>query len=373
MIILPLVLNRRGFTKVAMYSTLAIFIISVSCLALLFRHPTQGLHLFIFLFIPILIAQVMMKPLKAMLISTGLILEQTFIPIILYGTEYLMSTLVITSFLILSSFTVHLYILYRKRQEIRNRATLEDNEEKFRAIFDYSMDGIAVADPFTLRIITFNRAFQRMTGYPEKELYSMTIPEFHPKDIGKVLEDDISDLQQFKGKVSKDYAMKKKDGTIFYVDMRTTKVRYGEETYMMGVFRDTTALRNVEHQKEMRRRETEFFLDLFEHDIGNIHQSGLLSLQMAQLKKGDEKGLYIERAMRSMNRALLLVRNIKEMKKMHDKEVATQEMDLIKILYQSIQDVKHLHPEKTADIIFEPKRSTISINANSFLADVFII
>jgi PAS domain-containing protein len=163
-IILPIILNRKGYTKTAMYTTLAIFTISITCLALLFRHPSQGLHLFVFLFIPIFIAQAMMKPLKAMLITTGLIVEQTFIPIILHGTKYLMPTLVITSFLILSAFNMHLYVLYRQRQEVRNKASLLDNEEKFRSIFDHSMDGIAVADPFSLRIITFNNSFRKMTG-----------------------------------------------------------------------------------------------------------------------------------------------------------------------------------------------------------------
>jgi PAS domain S-box-containing protein len=371
-IVIPLILNKWGFTKIAMYSSIAIFTISISCLALLFRHPSQGIQLFMFLFIPIFIAQVMMKPLWAMLVSSGLILEQTILPILLYGSKYLMITLTMTSYLILLAFLIHLYVLYRERQEIRSRASLMDNEEKFRAIFDYSKDGIAVADPFSLRIITFNNAFRKMTGFSEKELLNMTIPQFHPPDIGKLLEVDISDMRQFKGKASKNYAMLKKDGSIFYVDMRTTRIKYGDETYMMGVFRDTTVERNLEHQKDMRRRETEFFLDLFEHDIGNIHQSALLSMQLAKMKKGEDKDLYIERSMRSMNRALLLVRNVKEMKKMHDKDVVTQDMNIVKILDQSIQDVMHLHPEKVARIIFESDISSIMVRANSFLVDVFI-
>lgn len=62
-------------------------------------------------------------------------------------------------------------------------AALQENEAKFRAIFECSPIGIVVGDQYGY-LVESNPAFQRMIGYSAEELWSKTISEItHPDDI----------------------------------------------------------------------------------------------------------------------------------------------------------------------------------------------
>src|SRR5207344_224174 len=70
------------------------------------------------------------------------------------------------------------HITDRKRAE----AALRASEERWRAMFETAPVGIATIDFEQRRYLTANQSFQRMTGYTEAELRSLTTLELTHED-----------------------------------------------------------------------------------------------------------------------------------------------------------------------------------------------
>ncbi len=115
---------------------------------------------------------------------------------------------------------------------------LRESEERFRAIFDGSVDGILLADASTKTLLTGNRAIRKMLGYSSVELRRLSVADIHPpEDLPHVLDQFEA---QLKGliTVAMDLPVKRKDGSVFFADVASAPVRIGTRRYLVGSFRD---------------------------------------------------------------------------------------------------------------------------------------
>lgn len=85
-----------------------------------------------------------------------------------------------------------------------------------------------------------------MLGYSPEEIKNLGVADIHPKkDLPHVMEQFEKQARR-EIKIAKDLPVKRKDGSVFYVDVNTSLVTLDRRNYLMGIFRDTTDRRQTE-------------------------------------------------------------------------------------------------------------------------------
>jgi len=137
------------------------------------------------------------------------------------------------------------YITERKRAE-ETLGQLGQSEERYRALFEGSAEGILIADIEMQEFTYANSAMCRMLGYTEAELRRMNVVDIHPQDA---LEHVISEFQaQARGEKSlaANLPCLRKDGTTVYADISAAKVLIDGRECNVGFFTDITERRKAE-------------------------------------------------------------------------------------------------------------------------------
>ena len=140
---------------------------------------------------------------------------------------------------------------------------LERSEKRYRELYDNLRDGFAVVN-LKGQLVLWNRAFQEMLGYSEKELGKLSNGDITPErwhDLeAKIIKDQVlskghSDFYE------KEYI--RKDGTVFPVTLRTRLIRNerGKPTGMWAFVRDIEDRKKV---VEALRQTEEKYRTLFE-------------------------------------------------------------------------------------------------------------
>lgn len=141
-------------------------------------------------------------------------------------------------------------ILIDITDKVEYEEKLKESETKFRLLFEKAPIGIGLTNAEGKAIAT-NPIWQRMIGYTEEELKSVTWEKFtHPEDVDK-------DLENFKklldGEIN-EYTLEKrfirKDGSIFWGRMRCSRIEdeQGNFLYELGTVEDITEKRLMEEE-----------------------------------------------------------------------------------------------------------------------------
>ncbi len=128
----------------------------------------------------------------------------------------------------------------------RTEAKLRESEGTLRAIFDGTLDGICLVNAKTLRYVTSNPAFSSMIGYSAEELASLDATDFHPQENLPDISEQFA--RSFRGEIqiATDLPVKRKDGSVFYADIKITRVNFAGVDYILGNFRDITDRKRAE-------------------------------------------------------------------------------------------------------------------------------
>lgn len=129
-----------------------------------------------------------------------------------------------------------------------SRQQAEEDAQNFRLLFEGITDGVAVADPATLRFQRVNPAFCQMLGYSEDELLRLSIRDIHPEEEMRELINDIKSQKPNTAVALKNLPFKRKDQTIFYADMHSSGVEIRGRIYVLGVCRDITEHKQTEEK-----------------------------------------------------------------------------------------------------------------------------
>ncbi|MBN2297330.1 MAG: cache domain-containing protein, partial [Deltaproteobacteria bacterium] len=128
---------------------------------------------------------------------------------------------------------------------------IRESEARFRTMFEGTTDGILVADPLTRQFIAANTSICEMLGYSHEEIKTLSVYDIHsPEDVEWVLEQFE---KQMEGSIElvHDIPVRKRDGSIFYADIRSSPIVLDGKPFLMGIFRDITERRQVEEQKRI--------------------------------------------------------------------------------------------------------------------------
>ena len=131
--------------------------------------------------------------------------------------------------------TVLTDITERKRVE----AKMQASEEKFRAIFEGTLDGVVLVDDSGM-IVDFNPVFVQQSGLSPERLMQTRIWELRPTDQSERAKARFfSVLETGTGGVA-DVKYKKPDGSVVNFEFRSTPIQIGNKRYMQSIVRDIT-------------------------------------------------------------------------------------------------------------------------------------
>lgn len=119
---------------------------------------------------------------------------------------------------------------------------LLENEEKYRALFNQSMDGIYIHD-FTGKILDVNPAACEQSGYTYEELTNMTIFDAHPLNSTNPSREEALKIWKAKDFGQPSFFLvdhQRKDGTVYPVEIAASRVEYGGKRLLLSLVRDIT-------------------------------------------------------------------------------------------------------------------------------------
>jgi PAS domain S-box-containing protein len=142
----------------------------------------------------------------------------------------------------------------------RAEKVLKESEERYRTLFQGAAEGIIVADIETMDFKYANPAICKMLGYTEDELKLLSLPDIHRKEDFEYVVSEFKSQAEGKRILSPSIPCLRKDGTIIYADIKTTKLMIDGIECNVGFFTDTTERKKAEEEiekfKEMADRAT---------------------------------------------------------------------------------------------------------------------
>jgi PAS domain S-box-containing protein len=140
-------------------------------------------------------------------------------------------------------------ITERKRME----HLLAESEQRYRTIFETAGDAIFIIDAEGEKagqIVAANRATCDMHGYSLEELLSMNVKDLNIPETAH--EAPALMRRIMAGETLQTIRMhRKKDGTVFPVEVTAVLMELGGHKYILSVDRDITERKNAEQEKEM--------------------------------------------------------------------------------------------------------------------------
>ena len=146
-------------------------------------------------------------------------------------------------------------------QDITEQKRAEEKLQLFRNLIDRSNDAVFVNDPETGRILDANDKACSNLGYTREELLNMYV-----FDIEAIIPDRFFWKEHTKEIMEKGYLIleglhRRKDGTVFPVEVNVNSIAFGKNKYMVAVARDITERKQAERiLKENARAELYSFI-----------------------------------------------------------------------------------------------------------------
>jgi PAS domain S-box-containing protein len=135
-------------------------------------------------------------------------------------------------------------------ERVQTEKKLRESEEKFKSIFEGALDGIIMLDPENSRFVSVNPAFCAALGYQRDELVNLAVQDIHPAEDMPWIIEDIQRHLHGEIQMSTDIPVLRRDGSVFYADIKSSPVVLQGKTYLVAVFRDNSMRRKLE---EVRR------------------------------------------------------------------------------------------------------------------------
>lgn len=119
-----------------------------------------------------------------------------------------------------------------------------------------------------------------------------------------------------------------------------------------------------------------FYEDLFHHDLNNIFQSLLSSIELSQLFTQTNKLNKLDNVLRlaknQIIRGRLLISNVQSLTDLDKKEPILEAVNLNKFVELSIDFVKNIYKNKNVSIEIQGVKESIFVYANKGLKDIFV-
>ncbi len=188
-------------------------------------------------------------------------------------------------------------------------SALQRSEMRYRSLFEQSGDAIFILQAEgskTGRILSANKAATQMHGYTHAEFLRLSIADLDTpehaaralKRIERMLEGEI-----FRAEITH----RKKDGSIFPVEVSASVIQYSEIKYILAVYRDISKRIEIESERDL-------LIQKLRHISQTDGLTGLLNRQHLDKRINEE----MERARRYGNPLSLIMFDIDKFKPIND-------------------------------------------------------
>ena len=131
---------------------------------------------------------------------------------------------------------------------------LKESEEKHRALFECSAEGILIADIETKRFKYANPAICEMLRYTQEELEAMGVADIHAEDGLEYVVSEFEAQARGEKTLAQDIPCLRKDGMIIYADISTARVTIDGRECNVGFFTDITETRRLRELESRAKR-----------------------------------------------------------------------------------------------------------------------
>ncbi|HEY9206715.1 MAG TPA: PAS domain S-box protein [Candidatus Methanoperedens sp.] len=235
-------------------------------------------------------------------------------------------------------------ITERKRVEV----ALQESETRYRTLFENAVDAIFILDAEGKNagnIVAANQAAAQMHGYSINELLSMKIMELDTPDVAKAAPKNIRHILGGE-RIKKDIYHRRKDGTVFPVEMNAGLLELGNHKYILAFDRDITerklaeeAIKKYTKELEESKRLKELFIDIMHHDLINPLSTshGYIELLMEN-ETSTERMAYLDTIKRNLIRGTELIDSATRYSKLENVEsIELEYMDLKVVIDEVIE------------------------------------
>jgi len=136
------------------------------------------------------------------------------------------------------------------------KEALEESEKQYRMLFEHAAEGIMVLDLNTRKFRFANPAICKMLGYTVKELTTMGVKDIYPrKELKRVLGKFKAQTEGEK-RLAQNIPCLRKDGTLIYVNINSTRLVIDGAECNIGFFQDIT--KRVMAEEALRESEEKY-------------------------------------------------------------------------------------------------------------------
>lgn len=125
-----------------------------------------------------------------------------------------------------------------KRKQVEDK--LRESELRYKTLFSNAAEGIIVMKIETMQFLYANPAIFKMFGYAEEEFMRLGVKDIFQKESLDHVMDEYKVQQKSEKILAADIPCQRKDGTLFFVDIRSTSMVLDSISCIVGFYTDIT-------------------------------------------------------------------------------------------------------------------------------------
>ncbi len=257
----------------------------------------------------------------------------------------------------------------RKQME----SALQESEERYRMMAENIRDGVTIIEGSP--VVYVNDRACEIFGYPREEIMKMsTLDLVAPEErerVGKVV---AHAMETGEYPEHLDFWAMREDGTRRYVSNRFSVTRKGDGTVVRYVVTTdiTERMEAYEASIEARAR-AELFNDLMAHDLNNIHQGIMSSLELSLISDdvSPQFSSHVKVALEQVKRGVDIIANVRKFSKVVDEPLNLSNTDVEGVVRAAEMMVRDSFPNRSFRVNTTLRRGEIRVLADDFLVDAF--
>jgi PAS domain S-box-containing protein len=265
-------------------------------------------------------------------------------------------------------------ITERKRAD----AAIIETREKYRSLVENINDMVWETDDSFA--VTYASAKTRdVMGYEPREILGRLPFDFVCNEdldrFGEAIDRALTDRKPL---ALLEYKIRRKDGRAVHIETNGMPVfdNGGVFKGYRGINRDVTERKQAEEALQVAKAQAELYVDLMGHDINNMNQVAMASLDLALMDLEQDGKLdashkpLLEKSVESLTSSSQLIRNVQKLQRASTEGISLKAINATALLESVIRDFRQA-PGKELTIDFS-RCGDCMVSANELLKDVFV-
>ncbi len=246
-------------------------------------------------------------------------------------------------------------------------------ESRLKSLFDHVPVGLYRTTPDGT-ILDANPALVEILGFSEKEqLLERKASSFYVDPAARRIWEATVAREAVVTGVQAEF--RRKNGKKIWVEMNTRAIRDADGTVLFyeGSLKDITERKKAELEILTSQRRAEFLVDLMAHDLNNINQGIMLSLEILEnddsiSEPTKEK---VSSALAQVERSAELIGNVKRFQMLDAEPLSLSTRDLAPAFFAAVHAVERAFPQKTLLLTTNIQEKQYFVTCDGFLTELF--